>query len=150
MSTLMHPVTGEVIDLVDLPNDVLIETAAQMRELGALVKQARADLDGEIDRRRSPSSRVFAGDVWVAERTVTRSWDARSIVGALQRLVETGVIAPGDAEQYVPEVASRKPDGRALNALVTRLTDAGDLEAARIVLAARRESARYQYQEVPA
>lgn len=145
---LVHPQSGEVIDLTTLDTDQVIGLAEHVADMLSRAREAKKMLDTDLEiRRRSQggSAKTLRGDRWSAQRSVSRRWDADATVRALQRLVEAGAVPVDEANALVPEVTVRKPDGRGLSALVTRLTDAGELELAQVLLGARSESVRWEY-----
>ena len=150
---LVHPMSGEVVDLNSLDTDPLIQLAEAVSDVLSRARDAKRQVEDELELRRRAqggSAKALKGDRMSAARSVSRKWDTGATVSALQRLTESGAVPVDEADALVPEVTARKPDGRGLNALVTRLTDAGDLEAAQLLLSARSEYARWEITHSPA
>jgi hypothetical protein len=147
---LAHPQTGEVLTLTDLATDPLLELQAEIVGLLDRARDAKRQVEDEMERRRrlvGGSAKHVRGDTLSATRTVTRKWSEAGTVSALQYLTETGVVPVDEADALVPERTIRKPDGRGLNALVTRLIDNGHVEDAQVLLEARSEFAKWSVEE---
>lgn len=150
---LVHPKSGEVVDLKALDTDPLIGLAEAVSDVLARARDAKRQVEDELELRRRAqggSAKALTGDRLSASRSVSRKWDTNATIQALQRLVESGAVPVDEANALVPEVTVRKPDGRGLGSLLTRLTDAGDLESAQLLLSARSEYARWEIAHSPA
>jgi hypothetical protein len=147
---LAHPQTGEVLTLTDLATDPLLELQAEVVGLLDRARDARRQVEDEMERRRRAqggSAKQVRGDTLSATKSVTRKWSEPGAISALQYLAEKGVVPVAEADALVPERTVRKPDGRGLNALVTRLIDNGHVEDAQVLLEARSEFAKWSVEE---
>jgi hypothetical protein len=147
---LAHPQTGEALRLTDLATDPLLELQAEIVALLDRARDAKRQVEDEIERRRrlvGGSAKQVRGDTLSATKSVTRKWSEVGTVSALQYLTERGVVPVDEADALVPERAVRKPDGRGLNALVTRLIDNGHVEDAQVLLEARSDFAKWSVEE---
>jgi hypothetical protein len=146
----VHPRTGEVFTLTDCTADDLIGLHVAARTAQDHAKTARAMLEAEIDKRRRETAgagKSLRGDSLEIVRSVSRRWDTGRTVSALKELVDLGLVTVHEADALTPEVTTRKPDGRGLMALFSRLIDAGELEATQLLLTARSETARWEVVE---
>lgn len=131
---VIHPVTREAKYLAELTPDEIREGLTQLAEIEAMVRDAKRKLTQEAWDRKNAGNAVEALEV-----SRTRSWNPGITGAALDKLATDGVVMADRDTLLVPST-SYKPNGRSLQALVERLTEEGDLEHARILLEARRES----------
>jgi len=122
---VLHPTTGEVIDLAEYTVDQVAEFHEQIKDLQAHAKTVRARVSDELDRRRrlqGGSSATVEGSGLAAKRKLSSpKWNAEGVIAALAGMVEDGVLPADEADALVPEVPVRKPNGTGLNALMSRL-----------------------------
>lgn len=128
--------SGEVVALADLDDASVADAAERLDRLMDDVREARGVLRDELARRLKREKSMSAGACFV-ERKITNRWDVDGTWAALAMLVEDGHIGPDEADEAMPEKAVRKPDGRKLNSLLTRLVGedpvaAGPLAQARV------------------
>jgi len=122
---VVNPRTGEVVDLAAHTTDQVAVFHEQLRELEVQAREARSVVSDELERRRraaGSSAKAVVGVRYVATRSLSSSrWDVPGVLAALDDLVRDGVLPAAEAAALVPERTVRKPDGAALNALVSRL-----------------------------
>ncbi len=79
---------------------------------------------------------------WEFRMSLSRQWDREPdrVALTLDRMVKKGVITRGEAVECAPVVPSVKPDGRALSALLSRLSGTSDADD---LMTTCREEARW-------
>lgn len=117
---VIDPESGEVYSLGDAPPDVLANVEQLCAQVAQEARNAKAVLDDELSRRMGRERKVDYGPFHV-ESGERREWDADQTWRALADLCEAGLITPKEVDDAMPEVTTRKPDGRALNAILTRV-----------------------------
>lgn len=114
------PDTGEMWELEHAPAPVLAATRERLDDLARDARDARSTVDAELERRMGGERSMDVGSHLV-ERQDRREWNPDATWLALRGLLDAGLVTLTEVEQAMPEVAVRKPDGRKLNALLTRL-----------------------------
>lgn len=117
---VIDPDTGQVLALSDAPASLLARGVDHLDHVTRDAVSARATLADELGRRLGGARTLDAGSHHV-EKNVRRTWDATATWRALAGLVEEGIITPPEVDEAMPEKTQRRPDGRKLNALLTRL-----------------------------
>lgn len=143
---MVDPVTGEFIDLAALDTDGLLDTHRRVGRVIDHARDARRMVEDEMERRRraeGPAATGVDGTRLRATSTLTRRWDATMVHGVLGQLVDAKIVPPDEALALIPEVMVHKPNGRGLNALLSRLMTEDTMDAARDLLAARTETRRW-------
>jgi hypothetical protein len=108
-AVVAHPVTGEVlVDLDTQPPELLAHALVAVRARTAALAAGEKALEAELRRRLKILDRklVVFGD-WEVETGSSREsvWDVDELEGALERLVEEGVVKAAE----VAEVVTRTP-----------------------------------------
>jgi hypothetical protein len=125
---VIDPDTGELAPLRDASDRALAHAAKVLAAHdGEVLAMKRAVAHELRDRHGVGKASAGGYDFTVAE---SQTWPVGATQAALSALVETGKIAPGDAERVMP--AKPRPDGRALKALLGRLM-VSDPDAARVL-----------------
>lgn len=134
--------TGELVAICDAPSDLLAAAHDRLAAITGGARDAKALVDTElIARMREAGERLLDTGGHAVEAKQRRDWDTDATWAALGVLVEAGLISPREAEEAMPEQTVRKPDGRKLNALLTRVV--GENPAAAQALAQARSERTY-------
>lgn len=141
---VLDPDTGELVPLADAPPRVLAAAVEQLAKDLADLRDARSAIEAELQRRMGTARTLDVGSHLV-EQNRKREWEPAATWRALVDLTTAGLVAPDDADEAMPEVTARKPDGRNLNALLTRLVGE-DPVAAQPLAQARSERAYVKVQ----
>ena len=127
---LLDPRTGELLNLRNVP---LVNVAQVRQNAKDPLDQARQVVracEDELETRHREG--LIADAPFPVKRGASWMWDASLTHEALAQLVADDVISPAEADALVPETMVRKPDGRALKSLLSRLM-ASDLDAAALL-----------------
>lgn len=148
---VIHPQTGEVLDLQSLTDDQITNDYKRLRELEAQVRDVRRAFENDLERRRrglAGSAKAVQGAGVAAARTVTRKWHPDLTRQALQSLVDDGILPAAEAAAACPDKTVPHPDGRKCNAILERLSDDGEEDHYRSFKAARAVHERWTVEEV--
>lgn len=139
---LIDPDTGEAIALADLSPEVLAHWSDYLNELGREARSWRTAFNDELGRRLAAErSRKGTFGRFAVEASEKREWDPDLAWAALGELVAAGLVTAAEAAEAMPEVTTRKPDGRRLNSILTRVV--GEDPVAAQALAQARASSSY-------
>ncbi|PTL55774.1 hypothetical protein [Paraconexibacter algicola] len=135
---VFDPVTGEAYEIADAPPELLARYAMDLGDLARQMREARAAVEIELaNRLRYVKAKSLPAGPFLIERKNSNQWNADACWQALSDLVAAGKVGAAEAADAMPESTVRKPDGRKLNALLTRLVGedpeaAGPLARARV------------------
>lgn len=132
--------SGEVYHLADAPAPVLADVVDRLDAVAREARAARAVLADELGRRMGTARRMDAG-AFDVEQGRRNEWDPDATFAALNGLLAVGLMTSQEIDEAMPERTVRKPDGRRLNALLTRVV--GDDPVAAQSLAQARSSTSY-------
>ena len=119
---LFNPDTGEAVALADAGDDTLARLTEALREQRDFIRTAVAAVEDELKGRiRQSGGRMLDAGAHRVQLESKREWDAREAWQALSALVEAGLISLQEADEAMPRKTERKPDGRKLNAILTRV-----------------------------
>jgi hypothetical protein len=136
---VVHPQTGEIVDLETLPTDRLAEAVLAFRERERDLKAMRIAVEGEVRHRYEqdlerrgvtyPSSKhvVCAGDFEIRIEGGNESvWDPDELEVVLRDLIDDGVISAADVTDVIRHetVVSRSSANALLDRLSGRAYDA--------------------------
>jgi len=126
MPTVVDPQSGQVYDApADLPSDRLAELAYRLRQAEAERRLWRRAIEDELRQRLERDGRreAVVGDYSLAITSGrSREWDADELEGAVQGLVDAGVLQAGEiAELLTRDV---KVNGVLARQLLERLSGA--------------------------
>jgi hypothetical protein len=124
--------TGEVYDsAVDLPSDRLAELLYRIREAEASYKLWRRVAEDELRERLARDGRreAVVGDYQLAVSSGrSRRWDADELEGAVEGLIDGGIVTPGEVADLI--VREAKVNGTLAKRLLDQLSGAaGDVVA---------------------
>lgn len=131
---------GELIPLGDVGLMELAEARDELRLLLEDARDARSAVDGEIKNRMGRDTKLDAGS-YLIELSRRREWDPDATWRALSELVDKGLVSSLGADEAMPEVTARKPDGRKLTSLLTKLV--GDSPVDAVALAQARSETSF-------
>ena len=137
---IVDPDSGECFAIADAPEQTLAAVEAQVAQIAADARNAKSVIDDELGRRMGRERNVDYGPFRV-ESGYRNEWDPHLTWRALSQLCEQGLISPKEVDDAMPEQTKRRPDGRALNALLIRVS--GEDPAAAQPLAQARSSRRW-------
>ncbi len=104
---------GMVVALADADVTLLADAREEITLVLEEARDARSALDAELKNRVGSSTTTDIG-THLVELVRRRDWDAAATWRALKDLVEANLIQAHEAEACMPEVTTRKPDGRKL------------------------------------
>ncbi len=117
---VVHPLTGEALDVGDLDGNRLAELHDQLVAIGRLQRQAVTATGHELRQRFGDRRKPFVTGAWEVSIGSTSVWDADELEAVLRDLVETGQLHAGDVTEVIRHVTS--VNGNEANSLVKRLT----------------------------
>jgi len=119
-ATVVHPVTGEVLDLATAPIDVIAEFVDAVTDSRRQLDELRSMADRELARRMDVENlRTYDLGGWrVTVNAPTRTvYDGERLRDVLASLVGEGVISESAADRACQQVTTLKPVVRELNKL---------------------------------
>lgn len=135
---VIDPRTGETHAIADASAEVLARVVEQIDDVADQARRARAALADELLARIGQRTRLDAGALEV-ERSTKREWDRDQTWAALAALKDAGAITEADMDYVMPyrrpAPPERKPDGRRLTSLLTRLAGDDPAQAQRLARA---------------
>lgn len=141
--------TSEIVALNDAPDDLLAAAHTRLTAITGEARDAKALVDTVLTARMiEMRERLLDTGGHRVEAKQKREWDPDQTWAALGELVAAGLVSNAEVEEAMPEVTVRKPDGRKLNALLTRVV--GEDPAAAQALARARSERTYLRVEVTA
>lgn len=139
--TVVHPATGELLDLAGQPTDQLVELVTGAREYAAQVAEFRAQVEQVIcDRMDRELSRtaIVGGHRLTVNAPTSDDWDLDRLDQVLAELVERGVITADAALAVIDQPPPKPQPERVVRAALNKLLKHPDPE----VVAMLRECAR--------
>jgi hypothetical protein len=124
---VVHPATGEVLDIPDSGGDQLAQWHHQLVTLKRAADQALREVDGELRRRMGERTLWVAGAYEVAVEGANESvWDGDELETVLRELVEAGTVQAGAVTEVIRHetTVSRSEAGRLAKQLTGRARDA--------------------------
>lgn len=119
--TLVHPQTGEIIDLHSAASDQIAQWIESVREWEANAREAKQLAAAELHDRmdRSASWTLHAGEYTIVGESPNRvEYEVGTLRGVLGHLVEDGLITAEAADAAVKAEVTYKPAKRGINALM--------------------------------
>lgn len=118
--TVLHPATGEVLDLEAADNVDLADQRIGAVELRRLLDEFTATLDAEVIRRMDHENTLtLRAGPWkmTGDGTEVTTWDSAQLSLELEALVQAGRLARGAAQKALEVVVSYKPKAAELKKL---------------------------------
>jgi hypothetical protein len=126
-AAVVHPATGEVLDVLGGGGDQLAEWHDQLAAIKRAADAALHLVDGEL-RKRMGERTLWPTGTWEVgiEGANESVWDADELEVVLRHLVETGAVQAGAVTEVIRHqtVVSRSEAGRLAKQLTGRARDA--------------------------
>jgi hypothetical protein len=117
---VVHPLTGEVLDVAGLDGNHLAELHDQLVAVGRLQRQAVQMTGDELRQRFGGRRNPVVTGGWEVSIGGKSEWDADELEGVLRDLVETGELHAGDVTEVIRHITTVA--GKEANSLVKRLS----------------------------
>lgn len=118
---VVHPLTGETLDLQTAPDENLARFLADVRDYESRLKEAKAIVSREALRRMDAGASwtLRAGDYTLkgSSPAPSEEWDEIALLSDLHQLVDEGVITEDAAGAAVETVITYKVRKAGINAL---------------------------------
>lgn len=119
--TLMHPQTGEILELATAENAQIAQWIDSVREWESNARQAKQIAAAELHKRMDQAAcwTLRDGEYEIRGESPERiDYDSEALLERLTELVESEAIAPEAADAALKREVSYKPAKRGINALL--------------------------------
>lgn len=138
--TLVHPTTGEALNLAELDGAQLAELHLALDDFRERLGDARAQLVAEVARRadaRGSRTVSLGGSTWTVNAPTDETYDVRTLRAGLDELVADGLVDPELVDELITTPPPKPEPPRVDRRRIATLKRSAEPRVLAVIAAAR-------------